>query len=99
MLELAILAAVVAGGWFWWDSLQAREAANAAIRPACQARGFLFLDDTVALAALRPARNQDGRLQLHRTYRFEFSDNGDNRRKGSVAMLGSRIVGLDLPAI
>jgi hypothetical protein len=98
MLEFAILAAVAAGGWFWWDSLQAREAANAAIRPACQARGFLFLDDTVALAALRPARNADGRVQLHRTYRFEFSDDGDNRRKGAVALLGSRIVALDLPA-
>lgn len=99
MLELSILAALAGGGWFWWDSLQAREAANAAIRPACRARGLLFLDDTVALAALRPARNEDGRLQVRRVFRFEFSDTGDNRRKGSVTLLGARVVGLDLPAI
>jgi len=99
MLEIVILAAVAAGGWLWWDSLQAREAANAALRPACRARGLLFLDDTVALDSLRPARNADGRLQLRRVYRFEFSDTGDNRRKGAVTLLGSRIVAVDLPAI
>lgn len=97
MLEFAILAAVAAGGWFWWDSLQAREAANAAIRPACKAQGLLFLDDTVALAGLRPARNEEGRVQMRRVYRFEFSDTGDNRRRGSVTLLGSRIVTVDLP--
>jgi hypothetical protein len=97
MLEFAILAAVGIGGWFWWDSLQAREAANAAIRPACKARGLLFLDDTVALAGLRPARSEEGRMQLRRVYRFEFSDTGDNRRGGSVTLQGSRIVALDLP--
>ena len=47
MLELAALALVAAVAWFVWDSLKAREAANAAIRPACRAAGLLFLDDTV----------------------------------------------------
>jgi hypothetical protein len=99
MLEIVILAAIAAGGWLWWDSLQAREAANAALRPACRARGLLFLDDTVALDSLRPARNADGRLELRRVYRFEYSDTGDNRRKGAVTLLGSRIVAVDLPPI
>jgi Protein of unknown function (DUF3301) len=97
MLEIALLAALAAGGWFWWDSLQAREAANAAMRPACRARGYLFLDDTVALASLRPSRNTDGRLQLRRVYRFEFSDTGNNRRAGMVALQGARVVDYDLP--
>jgi hypothetical protein len=98
MLEIVILAALGAGGWFWWDSLKAREVANAAIRPACKAQGLLFLDDTVALAALRPSRNDAGRVQLRRVYRFEFSDTGHNRRAGAVTLLGSRIVDLELPA-
>lgn len=99
MVELAALALLAAGLWLLWDSLKAREAANAAIRPACRAQGLLFLDDTVALERIRPRRDGDGRLRLFRVYRFEFSDTGNNRRRGSVAMLGASLVGveLDLP--
>jgi len=96
MLELVTLGAVAAAGWFVWDSLKAREAANAAIRPACSAAGFLFLDDTVALDRLRPARDEDGRLHVGRVYRFDYSDTGDNRRRGSVALLGARVLRVDL---
>ncbi|MFO1323956.1 MAG: DUF3301 domain-containing protein [Burkholderiales bacterium] len=99
MAELAALALLAAGLWFLWDSLKAREAANGAIRPACREQGLLFLDDTVALERIRPQRDGDGRLRLNRVYRFEFSDTGNNRRRGSVEMLGSSLVRvqLDLP--
>ncbi|MEO8508551.1 MAG: DUF3301 domain-containing protein [Betaproteobacteria bacterium] len=99
MAEFALLAALAAIVWFLWDSLKAREAANAAIRPACHAEGLLFLDDTVALARIRPQRNENGRIELGRTYRFEYSDTGNNRRKGAVTLVGARIlhVNLDLP--
>ena len=96
MLEALVAAAAAAAAWFLWDSLKAREAANAAIRPACRAEGLLFLDDTVALDAIRPARDDDGRVRLARVYRFEYSDTGDNRRRGTVALLGARIVRVDL---
>ena len=89
MLESAVVAVLVAAGWFLWTSLRAREAANAAIRPACQAQGLLFLDDTVALDRLRPRRNGEGHLTLERVYRFEYSDTGNNRRRGSVTLLGN----------
>lgn len=92
---MAVLA-VAAAGWFVWDSLKAREAANAAIRPACSAAGFLFLDDTVALDRLRPARDEDGRLRMGRVYRFDYSDTGNNRRRGTVALLGARVLRVDL---
>ena len=96
MIELAAILVLAAAGWFLWDSLQAREAANAAIRPACQAEGLLFLDDTVALDRLRPGRDGEGRLRLWRVYRFDYSDTGHNRCRGSVTMLGSRVVNVDL---
>lgn len=96
MLELAALGAAAAVAWFLWDSLKAREAANAAIRPACRAAGFLFLDDTVALERMRPGRDEDGRLHVGRVYRFDYSDTGDNRRRGSVALLGARVLRVDL---
>lgn len=99
MLETFVVLLLAALAWFLWDSLKAREAANAAIRPACRAEGLLFLDDTVALASLRPVRNEDGRVCLARVYRFEYSANGTDRRRGTVALRGDRImrVHLDRP--
>jgi len=96
MFEMLVVLVLAAAGWFLWDSLKAREAANAAIRPACRAEGLLFLDDTVALDRLRPVRDDDGRMRLARVYRFEYSDDGANRRRGTVALRGDRILHVDL---
>ena len=96
MIELFALAALLATGWLWWDSMQAREAAVAAARAACEAEGLQFLDDTVGIASIKPARNADGRLLLQRAYDFEFSDTGDNRVRGGVVMLGRRVVLLNI---
>jgi hypothetical protein len=96
MTELSLLAVFLALGWLWWDSMQAREAAVAAARAACHAEGLQFLDDTVGIASLKPSRNADGRLLLQRAYDFEFSDNGDNRIRGSVVTLGRRVILLNV---
>ena len=56
------------------------------------AEGLLLLDDTVAIAGLKPARDEDGRLRLQRTYDFEYSDTGNNRLKGSLVLRGRRLV-------
>ena len=96
LTEIILLAVVAALAWLWWDSMQAREAAVAAARAACVAEGLLFLDDTVSIASLKPARNAHGRLQLQRAYDFEFSDTGDNRVRGSVVTLGRRVILLRL---
>ena len=96
MTEFLLLAFLAAVAWLWWDSLQSREAAVAAARAACLAEGLQFLDDTVGIAGIKPARNDDGRLRLQRRYEFEFSDTGANRIKGSIVMLGDRVLQLDL---
>lgn len=77
--------------WFWLDSLRAREIGVAAARDACADEGLQFLDDTVVGRALSLARDDQGRLRLRRVYAFEYSDTGDNRRPGSVTMLGHEI--------
>jgi hypothetical protein len=96
MTELILLVFFLALAWLWWDSMQAREAAVAAARAACESEGLQFLDDTVGIASLKPARNADGRLLLQRAYDFEFSDTGDNRVKGGVVMLGRRVILLNI---
>lgn len=96
MAEIILLALVAALAWLWWDSMQAREAAVAAARSACEAEGLLFLDDTVGIASLRPERDGEGRLKLQRAYDFEFSDTGNNRVRGSVVTLGRRVILLNI---
>ena len=100
MLEVLVVASLAAAAWFLWSSLRAREAANAAIRPACRAQGFLFLDDTVALDRIRLRRDDEGRVGISRVYRFDYSDTGDNRRRGYVTLLGARVEDVSLgPAV
>lgn len=96
MLELLGLIALLLLGWLWFDSLKAREAAVRAARAACEAEGLLFLDDTVGIAAIKPARDSGGRLKLQRAYDFEYSDTGNNRIQGGVVMMGSRVMLLNV---
>ena len=91
-LEIALLLACAALVWLWLDSLRAREAAVVAAREACAVEGLMLLDDTVAIAALRLARDADGHVKLQRAYNFEYSDTGNNRRDGSVVLLGRRVI-------
>jgi hypothetical protein len=90
--ELVLLVLLVLIAWLWLDSIKVREAAVKAARAACDTEGLLLLDDTVAIAAVKPSRDADGHLKLQRTYDFEYSDTGNNRRNGSVVLLGQRVV-------
>ncbi len=94
--EIAALLACAAAGWLVWDMLRAREHANAAMRAACERHGLLFLDDTVSLHRMRPVRDADGRVLLQRTYRFQYSDTGHNRRNGAITLRADRIAAVDL---
>lgn len=96
MWEVAGIVLLVAGSLFWVDSLRARERAVQAGRAACERYALQFLDDTVAFARLRLARNEDGRLRIARTYTFEFSDTGNNRRHGAIVMLGAHVQDLHM---
>jgi hypothetical protein len=96
MWEFLALALLIAGAYLWVDSLRAREHAVAAGRAACKRYNLQLLDETVAVARLRLARDDAGRLRLRRTYTFEFSDTGDNRRHGAIVMLGARLEDLQL---
>jgi hypothetical protein len=94
--ETLVLAAGAAGGWFWYDSLRSRERAVALGRAACEREGLQFLDETVLCTRTRPARGADGRVRLRRMYRFEFSDDGHNRRAGQLVLLGTALESLEL---
>ena len=93
MNNLLSILALLLLGWFWLDSLRARELATGICRATCQQRGLQFLDQTVALRHLGVRRTQDG-LRLRRVYRFDYSEEGVGRRDGYLVILG-----LDLESI
>ncbi|HEX7054756.1 MAG TPA: DUF3301 domain-containing protein [Burkholderiales bacterium] len=96
MWELLAIALLVAAALVWADSLRARERAVRAGRSACERYRLQFLDDTVSFARLRLARDEGGRLRISRTYTFEFSDTGNNRRHGAIVMLGGEVADLHM---
>jgi hypothetical protein len=96
MWEVGAIVAIAVGILLWTDSLRARERAVQAGRSACERYQLQFLDDTVSFARIRLARNEDGELRLARTYVFEFSDTGNNRRHGAIVMLGGELQDLHL---
>ena len=96
MWEPWALAALALIGLLWYDSMRARERAVAAGARACERNALQFLDETVECVSLHPARNEGGRLVLRRVYRFEFSDNGDNRRAGRIVMLSGEVESLTM---
>jgi hypothetical protein len=94
--EALLAAAAAAVGWFWYDSMRARERAVSLGRAACERDGLQFLDETVLCVKTRPGRDADGRVKLRRCYRFEFSDDGMHRRAGNMVLLGARLESLEL---
>ncbi|HQW20461.1 MAG TPA: DUF3301 domain-containing protein [Rhodocyclaceae bacterium] len=91
LLGLLLLGAVA---WFWLDSLKASEAAMAGAQRVCKAEDLQFLDGSVTIESVWLMRDESGSPRLRRVYGFEYSDNGDNRRKGSVTLSGHEVIAL-----
>jgi uncharacterized protein DUF3301 len=96
MWEGVALVLIAGAALLWADSLKARERALKAGRTACERYELQFLDDTVAFARMRLGRDEDGQLRIKRTYTFEFSDTGNNRRQGAIVMLGAEVADMHL---
>ena len=78
---------LLAGGWYWFDAIRAKELPPPPGAGAAVMR-VTFLDDTVALARLRLCRAASGHLSICRQYRFEFASDGGVRYAGEIAMRG-----------
>ena len=96
MWETAAIVLILLAAFFGIDRLRARERALAAGRAACERYAVQFLDETVAFARLRIGRDDAGRVRLVRTYTFEFSDTGNNRRHGAIEILGTALMGVQM---
>jgi hypothetical protein len=96
MAELIALVALLITGAFWYDSIRVRESALRVARAACERQSLLLLDETVSCVRVRTARNDEMQLRLKRVYAFEFTDTGDNRRAGTMVLIGTQLQSLEL---
>lgn len=97
MGEAVILLALLgAAGWYWFDSVSARDIALAAAKRACERAEVQLLDHTVARGRIRLLRNRQGNLSICRVYSFEFATDGEHRYRGLIALLGRRVEEVDM---
>ena len=90
-LLLLMIGAAIAVTW-WNAARDAAERAEDLGREACAAAGVQWLDQTVHASGLRLRRGEDGRLGFERTFRFEYSGDGQDRHIGRLVLRGRRLV-------
>ena len=76
--------------WLWFDSTRSHELAVQITSRLCLKHDVQLLDETVALRRLGVSWPSEG-LRLKRTYRFDYTIEGTERRTGSLVLLGSRL--------
>ncbi len=98
MPTLLILMIIGALAFSYWSAARAAaERADAVGRNACRAAGVQWLDETVHASGLRLQRGEDGKLGFERTFRFEYSEDGNDRHIGRLVLRGDRLVSFSGP--
>ncbi len=93
MPTLLVLMLVGAAGFFFFTASRAAAERAAEIdRDACAAAGVQWLDQSVHATGIRLRRREDGWLGLERSFRFEYSEDGQDRHVGQIVLLGGKLV-------
>ena len=73
------------------SSIEAKEIALKATIEHCLIMEVQMLDGYVALNGICLKRDKAGKMQLQRSFLFEFSSTGNERYNGTILMLGRHI--------
>jgi len=76
---------------YFLSAIRVRELAIQAVNSASKRDDFQLLDQTVHIQRFSLSRDDGGRWRVWRQYRFDYSYDGVERRKGNVIMLGKRL--------
>lgn len=95
LIILMIATAIVVS--IWNANRAAAERAEAVGRDACRAAGVQWLDQSVHAIAWRLYRQESGWLGMERTFRFDYSIQGDDRHVGRMVLRGDRLVSFSGP--
>ena len=90
LVDITLLLFIAFLVWLWFDSTRSHELAVQLTSRLCLKHDVQLLDETVALRRLGVSWPSEG-LRLKRTYRFDYTIEGTERRTGSLVLLGSRL--------
>ena len=90
LVDITPLLLIVFLVWLWFDSTRSHELAVQITSRLCLKHDVQLLDETVALRRLGLSWPSEG-LRLKRTYSFDYTIEGTERRTGSLVLLGSRL--------
>jgi hypothetical protein len=76
---------------YWMNAQKAKDIALEATKNYCQAMEVQMLDAYIALSKLSLQRDTFGKMQIKRTFQFEFSSTGYERYNGQIIMLGHKV--------
>ena len=96
-MELILLFVLLAGAWFWLDSISKREIATEFGHQITARMQLQLLDETVACQKIRLARDSRGQMQIQRTYLFETTASGSERLQCSLVLRGKLLQSWDIP--
>jgi len=95
LVDITPLLLIVFLVWLWFDSTRSHELAVQITSRLCLKHDVQLLDETVALRRLGVSWPSEG-LRLKRTYRFDYTIEGTERRTGSLVLLGSRLAAYNI---
>ena len=91
MSAILVLLIIVLLARIWYSAQHCRDVAIVAARDACARQGLQFLDGSAALRRLRPGFTRSEGPFMSRTYTFEYSADGFERRSGCILLHNARI--------
>lgn len=94
--DLFITSLLVAAGWYWWKARARKEMAYRVVKQHCEKNAVEILDESLVLTSIGMAKNNRGFWKIRRSYRFEFSTTGEYRYYGTVQVLGSKVISIEL---
>lgn len=86
-----LIALLVLGFIYWYHGQKVKEIAYQATQAYCQSVQVQMLDEYIAGNGLWLKRDKFGKLQLQRTFVFEFASTGERRYNGKITMLGEQV--------
>ena len=99
MPTLLILMIVGVIAFFTFSAARAAAERAAEIgRDACHAAGVQWLDQLMHATGMRLRRSGAGWLGVVRSYRFYYSEDGQDRHIGRIVLLGEKLVGFSGPS-
>ena len=107
MEDLFLIILILAGIWYWWDTLQSNELALRVCRQKCKAANLQLLDATVTRERTWLRRGSGGAAQICRLYSFEYDSGAPtgfiysqpevksefgSREQGYIVLIGKQVV-------